>query len=217
MLAVIFSVWVFVLLASLARGGRSDTESIVGIESCSPLYWVSTALFVVILIAISFAIGRKMYLDFERKEGEILWSRHNARLYPLLATVAGTLAGLLGIGGGMVLGPLLLELGVHSRSVAATSATAIFLSSSSSTIQFLILDLLLMDYAILFFIVGVLATLAGQTLVGYLVRKYNRASFIIFSIALVIVVASVLMTVAGVVTILDDIESGASLGFSAPC
>ena len=45
--------------------------------------------------------------------------------YPSYAVFAGILGGLVGIGGGMILGPLLLELGLHSRAVSATSATAV--------------------------------------------------------------------------------------------
>ena len=59
------------------------------------------------------------------QESEILWSRRNAMHYPSYAVFAGILGGLVGIGGGMILGPLLLELGLHSRAVSATSATAV--------------------------------------------------------------------------------------------
>ena len=42
--------------------------------------------------------------------------------YPAACVVAGVAAGLLGIGGGMVLGPLLVALGCLPQPVAATSA-----------------------------------------------------------------------------------------------
>jgi uncharacterized membrane protein YfcA len=44
--------------------------------------------------------------------GQLRWTRSSTVLYPGLCTAAGLVAGLFGIGGGVVKGPLMLELGV---------------------------------------------------------------------------------------------------------
>jgi len=46
--------------------------------------------------------------------------------------LAGTLAGMLGIGGGMVINPLLLELGMKPTVVASTTGFTILFTSSLS-------------------------------------------------------------------------------------
>ena len=46
------------------------------------------------------------------QDGDIRWSEAGVKRYPMLTFFAGLLAGLVGIGGGMVLGPLLLEIGM---------------------------------------------------------------------------------------------------------
>jgi len=94
---------------------------------------------------------------------------------------------MLGIGGGMIMGPLFLELGMNSKTTSATSAASVFISASSATVQFLILDTLLKDYSIWFFAWGFLATLAGHELLRVLMKKFKRLSFIIISILLVLV------------------------------
>lgn len=43
-------------------------------------------------------------------EGEVAWTANTSLVYPVICLVCGMAAGLLGIGGGMVVGPLLLEL-----------------------------------------------------------------------------------------------------------
>lgn len=43
---------------------------------------------------------------------DIHWTPRNSLLYPVLCSVAGVVAGLFGVGGGIVKGPLMLELGV---------------------------------------------------------------------------------------------------------
>lgn len=42
----------------------------------------------------------------------MVWTKREVIRYPAYAFVAGTLVGMLGIGGGMLINPLLLELGV---------------------------------------------------------------------------------------------------------
>jgi uncharacterized membrane protein YfcA len=48
-------------------------------------------------------------------------------------------AGLLGIGGGTILGPLLLELGLHPIVSTSTSNFLVLFTSSSTSIQFILL------------------------------------------------------------------------------
>lgn len=57
------------------------------------------------------------------------------------------MAGLLGLGGGTVLGPLLLELGMLPLPVAASSAVMVFATATSTTTQFLINGTLDLEYA----------------------------------------------------------------------
>ena len=54
---------------------------------------------------------------------------------------AGVAAGLLGIGGGMVLGPLLVELGCLPQPIAATSAYVVFITATSGLAQVWIMGL----------------------------------------------------------------------------
>lgn len=43
--------------------------------------------------------------------------------YPLLCSLAGVFAGLFGVGGSIIKGPLMLELGVDPQVASATAAT----------------------------------------------------------------------------------------------
>ena len=49
---------------------------------------------------------------YEFVEGDVLWDNRATLLYPALCTAAGVLAGLFGVGGGMIKGPLVLEMGL---------------------------------------------------------------------------------------------------------
>ena len=78
------------------------------------------------------------------------------------------------------------------------------------------LGMLIEDYATLVFVLGLVATLLGQTTIDYLVRRYNSQSFIVFSIAGVMLVSVVVMTIAGVKSIIADVEEGRA-GFKEMC
>ena len=133
--------------------------------------------------------------------------------YPLIASIAGVLGGLLGIGGGMIVSPLLIELGVIPTVAAATSAMAVMITSSSAMLQFLLLGFLRWDYTLFFMLVGIVGTFVGQTGVNWAVKKYGRVSLVIFAVAIIMALAIVLMTINGLISLVD----GVSWAFSPPC
>ena len=50
---------------------------------------------------------------FPYHPSDVKWNTDIFIYYPIYAFFGGIMAGLLGIGGGLILGPLLLELGLH--------------------------------------------------------------------------------------------------------
>merc|ERR1712154_334418 len=132
--------------------------------------------------------------------------------YPLIAMFAGILGGLLGIGGGMIVSPLLMELGVLPTVAAATSAMAVLITSSSAMLQFLLLGYLDLDYTFYFMAIGIVGTFIGQTIVSHCIKMYERKSLIVFSVAAIMGGAVLLMGIDG---ILECIK-GISWEFSSP-
>jgi Sulfite exporter TauE/SafE len=63
--------------------------------------------------------------------GDIEWTRETTLTYPVLCSLAGVIAGMFGVGGGIVKGPLMLHLGMLPEVAAATSATMIFFTACS--------------------------------------------------------------------------------------
>lgn len=49
-------------------------------------------------------------------EGEIRWTSKSVLIFPMISIAAGVIGGLLGLGGGIIIGPLLLEMGVDVSS-----------------------------------------------------------------------------------------------------
>merc|ERR1719386_232336 len=107
-------------------------------------------------------------------DGLLEWTPTTMWLYPLLAVVAGFLGGFLGIGGGIIMGPLLLELGMSAEANQATTAMFVFLSSSLATVQFVVLGKTMPQFVFWFTTWVIVSTFIGQTLIDYMLRRYKR-------------------------------------------
>eukprot|EP01084_Bolivina_argentea_P277093 472951_1 len=216
---IILLVWLFVSMFAILR-----KEEFTGVALCDIMYWIVTFVPIPIMMGVSYFMTRKEYDYYQAKLNSHVWVPAWGDIeldgafvkilkYPAIASIAGILGGLLGIGGGMIVSPLLIELGVIPTVAAATSAMAVMITSSSAMLQFLLLGFLQWDYTLFFMIVGVCGTYVGQTVVNHAVKKYGRVSVVIFAVATVMGLAIILMLINGLISLVD----GVSWGFVAPC
>lgn len=127
--------------------------------------------------------------------GEIDWKKSYTLIYPAISLFAGVVAGLFGIGGGIIKSPLLLELGMHPQAAAGTSSTMILFTSATALMTYLILGSIIWDYAIFFFVLGMIATALGQALALFFIRTYKRISIITISVGIVILISSIVLII----------------------
>lgn len=81
----------------------------------------------------------RLAIGYKYDENDIKWTKGICLKFPIYGFLCGILAGLLGIGGGLVLGPLLLELGLHPLISTATTNFLVLFTSSSTSVQFILL------------------------------------------------------------------------------
>jgi uncharacterized membrane protein YfcA len=205
-----------VVTCIFARGSRASP----GIVSyCGQAYWLLTALTIVALALLGF-LGAKRAIRSEATSTSHETFRWNASVAQKVATfslAAGTLAALCGIGGGMVMGPILLDLGVVPQVQSATTASTLFVLSSSVALVFLVQGTAPVDYAL--WLAGATASGAviGKAIVGYIVKLYQRPSAIIFLLAGVITTSVIVMTLTGTLGVINDVRHGKDIGFQGVC
>jgi len=134
--------------------------------------------------------------------------------YPAVAFGGGALGGLLGLGGGVIMSPVLLEVGMHSESVQATTAVIVFLSSSIATIQFALVNQIVWHYALWYSCVTIIATCVGQHLCEVYVRRTGRYSIITLSIAGVLLFSLIALFCVGIQQVSEDIKYGQQMWWS---
>jgi len=103
-----------------------------------------------------------------------------------------------GIGGGIIKQPLMLEMSILPEVAVATSCTMIFFTTGAATVSYLTFGLLTLDNGVPFFIVGFLATIGGNNIMRLVLSKLNRKSLILFAVAGIIALSTLLMTIASV-------------------
>lgn len=212
-IAAVVALFLFVFVVNLAKGGGAYVSPL-GIECGSMAFWLANGLIVVAaavvtLMARNWLIFRyelKERIGYEYVEGDVRWNSRATSVYPSICCLAGVAAGMFGIGGGIIKGPLMLAMGVHPVVASATSATMILFTSITATTSYAIFGLLLPEYAIVCFFFGLIATFLGQVLLSYLMRLHARNSYIAFSVGGVVLVSAFLITVQSVLSILEGEE-----------
>eukprot|EP00933_Yihiella_yeosuensis_P019891 TRINITY_DN16043_c0_g1_i1.p1 TRINITY_DN16043_c0_g1~~TRINITY_DN16043_c0_g1_i1.p1 ORF type:complete len:664 (-),score=105.68 TRINITY_DN16043_c0_g1_i1:417-2408(-) len=212
----VIGLWVFMLLLSFH-----------GLSPCSQQYvWLLTAL-TFVLVGFSIFAGQVLIGPERSKESPVQWvvsltsdskrSFENLQMtlqFPAVAFCAGFLGGLLGLGGGMILSPVLLEVGMHSEAVQATTAMFVFLSSSLGVIQFAVMGKVVWHYAFFYTGACIFGTMIGQYLCDVYVRKQKRYSLITIAVAGVLFSSLVCLLYVGVPLFIHDWNSGHNLWFS---
>jgi len=225
-IVLISAVWVLIMILALMRGGHG-AASIVGIESCSAGYWILTFLVIPMCVGVTLWVGRrlrrehreKVRLGYEFQEGMVQWDARNSIVYPLCCFFAGCAAGLLGIGGGLVLGPMLLEMNVRAEVSAATSSLMVLFTASCTSIQFAILGQLDIEYALWLGAFTSAGAVVGVLAVQYAVKKLGRPSAIILSLATVILASAILIPSFAIPDLISDVneEGSDALKFHSFC
>lgn len=209
-MSLIVSCWLVFLVGNVLKAPQ-----------CSTMYWLQLVGLLLLCVVFTEGGAQVMRGQMEKaqaqggsSEGMLNWTPTTLYVYPLLSVAAGFLGGFLGIGGGIIMGPLLLELGMAAEASQATTAMFVFLSSSLATIQFIILGKAMPQFAMWFTTWVILSTIVGQTIIDYVLKVYQRTSLIVLSVAAIIAGSLIMMTVIGAKDTYTDVMREAPMGFA---
>ncbi|KAL9338896.1 hypothetical protein Peur_067911 [Populus x canadensis] len=211
-LGLLVFVWVAFLVLQIAKESTS---------TCSIGYWVLN------LLQIPVSLGVTLYEVVSLYKGRrVVASKGdegtNFRVLQLMTycafgVLAGVVGGLLGLGGGFIMGPLFLELGVPPQVSSATATFAMTFSSSMSVVEYYLLKRFPVPYAVYFVVVATFAAFIGQHIVRRLIIVFGRASLIIFILAFTIFVSAILLGGFGISNMIGKIHRQEYMGFENLC
>ncbi|KAK6133310.1 hypothetical protein DH2020_032973 [Rehmannia glutinosa] len=218
-LGMLVVIWFSFFVLYLLRGNRYG-QGIIHIETCGAGYWIISSIQIPLAIIFTTWIlhsrkSPKNTAAIQQGNGDN--TRIHSLVFPIMALLAGILGGVFGIGGGMLISPLLLQIGIEPEVTAATCSFMVLFSSTMSAIQYLLLGMEHIYGALTFAAICFVASLVGLTLVQRAIMKHGRASLIVFSVGTVMALSTVLMTSFGAADVWRDYTSGKSMGFKKPC
>ncbi|CAN0907091.1 Sulfite exporter TauE/SafE family protein 3 [Linum grandiflorum] len=189
--------------------------------TCSTEYWVLNLVqipvsgSVFLYQAIGLYKGTKKIAS--KGEGAMNLKLKQLALFSISGLFAGIVGGMLGLGGGFVMGPLFLELGIPPEVTSATAALGMAFSASMSVVEYYLLHRFPVPYAMYLVGVSIVAAYIGQYLISVVVRWSGRASLIIFVLSFTIFVSAISLGGIGITNLVQKIHKGEYMGFENLC
>lgn len=237
-LILCISIYLLILFVALIRGGEGF-NSLIGINSCSMLSWI--LFFATQIVCFlgsyrvykeekekranqSFSNGIELQNKNDKKENLLILENKDEEddgvtprlLYKLFINtyVAGILAGTLGIGGGMVINPVLLKEKFSPEVSAAVSGFVVFFTSLSTTTQFIIAGAFDLEFAFFIFIFSGIGSFIGNVVFKRILKHYNKPSILVWVLFILLGVSACILPPVGAFKIAQQDNA---FVFGTPC
>ena len=215
----------FTITISLLNGSKS-TPSIINLKMCSKEYYGILAVYIIVMIGM--AVTSTIYLirkndicvrgNYHFAEGDIRWNKKYAIAIIFTGLFTGVLVGLLGLGGGYIIGPILLHMGVRPEVSTVSSSFTICISSFSALVQYFVLNFINYKYALLYFSAAIMGAFGGILGLRKIAIKKGRVSLLILALSVTLFAALIIIPSNGVYTSIDQSKHGNfQLGFAPLC
>jgi uncharacterized membrane protein YfcA len=142
---------------------------------------------------------------------DMQWTDEVLKKFPLIAILAGVAAGLLGIGGGMVIGPLFIQLDMQPKVGSSSCAFMILWTAISGVVQYAMAGKLGLQFILYGIVVGFVSGQLGQRGVDSMLKKFGRPSYVIFLLGGIVATACIAMTCTGVWKLAEGLAEGKNI------
>ncbi|CAO1944807.1 unnamed protein product, partial [Urochloa humidicola] len=146
--ALLVMVWLCFFALHVLIGDKHG-KGVMKIKPCGVAYWLIT------FFQLPAAVAFTGYIIYAKRKKHVVHSQEDGKVdpvgatmetlpsltFPLAAFVTGALSGLFGIGGGLLLNPVLLQIGINPQTAAATSSFMVLFCASMSMVQFILLGM----------------------------------------------------------------------------
>jgi uncharacterized membrane protein YfcA len=158
------------------------------------------------------AVVREQALKVKYRKGlcksDIDFTRGNVLRLVLFSFLGGWVSGALGLGGGAIFNPLLLSMGVAPSVASSTGMFMIIFSTLGSSVSYIASGMLNVTFAAWIGGWCALGSIAGMYVLGWVMKKYNRQSPIVFLLTLIFIISVLLVPVFGIIDLFKDINNG---------
>ncbi|XP_062223439.1 sulfite exporter TauE/SafE family protein 5-like [Phragmites australis] len=222
--ALLVMVWLCFFALHVLLGDKHG-KGVIMIKPCGVAYWLIT------LFQLPSAVAFTWYIIYAKRKKQVVHSHDDDKAnlvdskmetlpslsFPLVAFVTGALSGLFGIGGGLLLNPVLLQIGIPPQTAAATSSFMVLFCASMSMVQFILLGMKGIGEASVYAGICFIASVVGVVVIERAIRKSGRVSLIVLLVTAIMALSTVIVTCFGAQDVWMQYTSGAYMGFKLPC
>ena len=204
-LFLLLFLFLFVGFSSFVRGSNS-VKSIFSFDMCSVPYWLYTAFSFLVLVATTVISGllmkkkhiKKETLGYDFDSMDLVWSHKIIITVIIAGFIAGLAAGMVGVGGGIVMNPVMLRLGMRPEVSTATSSFMVLFTSTISMLQYAIAGKMNIFYGLITLMFSLVGSTLGIIVLKKIIDKYKRASIIVMLLALILTACAIIIPTWGI-------------------
>lgn len=145
------------------------------------------------------------------------WKPWRLTIFWVLMLALGVLAGTIGLGGGVLISPVLLELHVHPQTAAATSTFITFFASTVATVAFGLDDRLNLQYMAVYAPICLVGGFFGVYVLSGLIKKYNITSIVSILMGVLVLLSAGLVIGFALRESIQDLVNGQPLTVESLC
>lgn len=208
--------------------GNNKINSIINIRKCSISFWFIFCCF----IAFCLIFTRAIYSQIKSEDAlfgnpnskktkatqptdgfKITSAEGEAKINKIVffCFLAGVFSGMLGIGGGLFMTPLMLELNVNTQIATSTSNFFLIFTSFSSTCLYMLGGNLILSYAVMFgFFCGVFAYI-GSSILSQFIERTHKSSVLIWILLWVSILSLILLPINAITHAMYALKNGKNI------
>lgn len=212
-LGLSFFSFLLVLAMTFLRGGNG-LKSFIGVQNGSAISWLILITGQVVNIVISIVLDWRAGRQFKRESLAIISAvvippksleQNNTEQQVerksaleifkrgLNIFTGGVIYGSVGAGGGIVISIFLLDNGYSPIEASAICSSVVMYTNLSNSIQYLVAGVFTFQTAFILAVFTMIGSYVGNLIIDWLIKKYNRQSILIWIIAAITVISTVLM------------------------
>ena len=156
----------------------------------------------------------KVQYRYDFDTNDLKWKKHTIFLVSFAGFIAGLAAGIIGIGGGLVMNPVMLRLGMRPEVSTATSSFMVLFTSTISMVQYAIAGKLNYIYGLWVIMFSLVGSSLGILVLKKIVDHYKRSSIIVMLLAVLMGTCAIIIPTYGIIQYLNSSQDD---GFKNYC
>lgn len=216
---LVVAIWLADISLGIIRGGKGSSVQLV--PYCGWAYWLLYCASVVALLVCSYVQGASLYrLQLGKDEaairqvpGDIHFDLTTVHMFFAQTIVAGLVAGTVGIGSSLVMGPIMLMKGMLPVVCSAVNTALVLCGSSSAAVKSLLGSVAPWDYCAFLFGLCFVCAILGKSLVDRMAQKYDADHILVLFLIIIMFGAMSGMVASGIIGLVHNVGQT----FKSPC